>query len=344
MSRRQAGRLLAFAVFPAAIFAVAVDSSAQVVKPKSQKSKRLAHLPKSVPAPKDNPTTPQKVALGKQLFFDPRLSGDNKTSCATCHLPQKAFADGLAKAKGAGSKTLRRNTPGLLNVGFYSSFFWDGRSTSLEGQALSPIQAANEMNQNLAELETELGTIPAYVGQFQSVFGTRVTRDGIAKALAAFQRSLVTKPSPFDRYLAGDQQALSEKAKEGLRLFREEADCIRCHNGPLLSDGKYYRLGVSFKDKGRADVTGKQADNYKFRTPSLRNIAWTGPYMHDGSLETLEEVVFFYFRGAPTRAPDGRPLDIRPLMEQSFSDIEALVEFLKALNGEAPDLSVPKLP
>lgn len=288
--------------------------------------------------------SPEKVALGKQLFFDPRLSGDNKMSCATCHLPDKAFGDGLARAKGHGDKTLTRNTPSLLNVGFYERYDWDGRAKSLEEQSLGPIQSPDEMNQDLAELERELNAVPGYVERFQKVFGTKVTRDGISKSLAAFQRTLVTKPSPFDRYLAGDKTALSAEAKQGMELFEGSAGCVRCHQGPLLSDSKLYRLGVSFKDEGLGAVTGKKQDKGKFRTPSLRNIAETGPYMHNGSKKTLSSVVEFYYRGVPTTTSDGLPLDVQPMLGQSFSEISALVAFLESLTGEAPKVERPELP
>jgi cytochrome c peroxidase len=306
--------------------------------------KALVPLPPTAPASKDNPTTPQKVLLGKQLFFDPRLSGDNSMSCATCHLPDKAFGDGLARAKGHGDKTLARNTQTLLNVGFYERYFWDGRARTLEEQALGPIQSPDEMNQDLSELEKELNGVPGYVEQFRKNFGTCVTRDGIAKSLAAFQRTLVTKPSPFDRYLAGDDSALSAEAKEGLELFEGSAGCVRCHQGPLLSDGKYYRLGVSSNDDGYGALTGKHEDKGKFRTPTLRNIAQTGPYMHDGSKKTLFDVVEFYYRGVPPKSSDGQPTDVESLSGQSFSEIPALVAFLEALTGELPVIEAPDLP
>jgi len=313
-------------------------------EPTTDREPKLAALPESVPAPQDNPTTPAKVELGKQLFFDPRLSGDNKTSCATCHLPDQAFGDGLSRSKGTGGKELSRNSPTLLNAGFHSALFWDGRAASLEEQALGPIESPDEMNQDLDELKKELIAVPGYSRQFQEVFGQPVNKQGIAKALAAFQRSLVSRNSPLDRYLAGDKGALSLRAIEGLVLFRGDAGCIRCHNGPLLSDGKFYRLGVGRADEGRGAVTKRNDDLYKFRTPSLRDVAATGPYMHDGSLATLYEVVQFYYRGLPSRGPKGLALDVEPLLSQSFSDIDALVEFLKALSGESPKITPPKLP
>lgn len=301
-------------------------------------------LPPVPPSPPDNPTTPEKVELGKQLFFDPRLSGHNRTSCATCHLPDKAFADALPQSKGAHGKLLHRNTPSLLNVGFYQRYFWDGRVESLEAQALVPIQSADEMNQNLAELEKELNAIPGYAAQFRAVFGTAATREVIAKALAAFERTLVSRDSPFDRYLAGNADALSEEAKRGWELFQGAADCIRCHSGPAFSDGRFYRLGTTFMDKGRGEVTNDRRTNYAFRTPGLRDVAKTAPYMHDGSLATLAQVVEFYYRGVPASAPDGLPVDVAPLLGQSYSEISALVAFLESLSGSPPPVSRPQLP
>jgi cytochrome c peroxidase len=305
---------------------------------------QLKSLPKTVPTPEHNPTTPAKVELGKKLFFDPRLSGDNKMSCATCHIPSKAYGDGLAVSPGASGKPLRRNTQTCLNVGFLRSLFWDGRAASLEEQALGPIESTAEMNQDITELEQELAAIDGYVAEFSEVFNTPPNRDSIAKALAAFQRTLVTGPSPLDRYLAGDKDALSPPAKRGLELFQGEAGCIECHNGPLLSDEKFYRLGVSYRDVGREKVTGNKEDRYRFRTPSLRNVAETGPYMHDGSQETLTDVVTFYFRSVPETPVDGLMPDRPALTAQSFSDIDPLVEFLKSLSGEVQQLSPPTLP
>jgi cytochrome c peroxidase len=306
-------------------------------------AKQMAPLPMTAPAPKDNPTTPQKITLGKQLFFDPRLSGDNKMSCATCHRPDKAFSDGLPQAKGAGGKTLTRKTLSLLNVGFKSVLFSDGRAKTLEEQALIPIQAADEMNQNLDELEKKLNAVPGYAKQFQAVFGTKVTRDGIAKALSAFQRTLITGPSPYDRYLGGKKEALSQAAKQGMELFFGDAGCVQCHSGPLLTDEKFYRLGISH-DKGRGLVTGKKDDNYKFRTPSLRNVARTGPYMHDGSFKNANDVLFYYFRGVQRSGPEGLPLDIEALQSVAFTEMSDLIAFLDALTGEEPKITSPDLP
>jgi cytochrome c peroxidase len=303
----------------------------------------VSGLPPQAPAPTDNLPTPEKISLGKQLFFDPRLSGDDRMSCATCHVPEKAFTDGFKTAKGAAGRSLKRNTQSLLNVGLYSVYFWDGRAGSLEQQALVPIAAADEMNQDLNELVRELSAVPAYVKQFQSAFGTGVTKDGIAKALAAFERTLVTRNSPFDRFLAGDKSALSEQAREGWRLFRD-AGCIRCHSGPAFSDNKFYRLGVGYRDPGRGGITGDKQQLYAFRTPSLRDVARTAPYMHDGSFETLAQVVEFYFRSTPSGSSEGLTIDFEPLAGWSFSGIAPIVAFLDSLTGEAPEVSPPRLP
>jgi cytochrome c peroxidase len=301
-------------------------------------------LPEIAPAPADNPTTPAKAALGKQLFFDPRLSGANSLSCASCHKPELAFADGTQWNKGELGISLDRNTPTCLNVGFYTSLFWDGRSASLEDQALKPIESDVEMNQSLDELERELNDIPGYIEQFRRVFDAEPNRRDVAKALAAYQRTLVAGRSPFDRYLLGDEDALSDDAKRGWELFRGEARCIECHNGPLLSDGKFHRMGVSEEDAGREKVTGDRDDRYRFRTPSLRNVARTGPYMHDGTLSSLDKVVTYYYRDAPQATTDGLPTDVPDLRGQSYSEIPYLVEFLESLSGEPPDATPPALP
>jgi cytochrome c peroxidase len=296
----------------------------------------LAPLPVKPPEPDDNKSTPEKVTLGEQLFFDPRLSGDGSMSCATCHDPEKGWGDGLARAEGHGGKRLDRNTPTTLNVGFHDSFFWDGRVASLEEQALEPIRSPDEMNQDLDELVGKLQQIPEYARQFQDVFGTEVTTEAIGGALAAFQRTLVSTDSPFDRYLAGDKRALSPEARRGLELFQGEAGCIRCHDGPLLSDGRFHRLGVSFTDEGRAAVTGNPEDRARFRTPSLRDVAETGPYMHNGSIKTLDAVIEFYLRSIPASGPDGLTIDVEPVVGLSYSDVTALVAFLRSLSGTPP--------
>lgn len=199
------------------------------------------------------------------------------------------------------------------------------------------------MNQDPDELVRELSAVSGYAQQFQSAFGTGVTKEGIATALAAFERTLVTRNSPFDRFLAGNKSALSEEAREGWQLFRD-AGCIRCHSAPALTDSKFYRLGVDHRDPGRGAITGNKRELYAFRTPSLRDVGRTGPYMHDGSFETLEQVVQFYFRSTPSASSEGLTIDFEPLMGRSFSEIAPIVAFLDSLTGEAPEITPPRLP
>lgn len=330
-------------LFIACIAALAA-TRALAERPGKTSDDQSAPPPSFVPDSADNPATPEKVSLGKQLFFDPRLSGDNSMNCATCHLPDKAFTDGRPQAKGRHGKALARNVPTLLNAGFQSRLMWDGRADSLEQQALLPIHSPDEMNQDLGELERELSAVPEYAAQFMKVFGTAVTRQGIAKALAAFERTLVMKPSRYDRYVRGERDALSPAAERGRELFFGEAGCARCHKGPLLSDGKFYRLGIPGDDQGRAHVTGRKDDKGKFKTPPLRNVELTAPYMHDGSFKTLEDVVTYYYRTAPTATVDSLPLDVEPLLGRSYSEVADLVAFLCALTGPAPTITPPRLP
>lgn len=331
-------RLLGIASLVVLLFLAPLGSTGEHAK-----EPRLERMPTEIPAPPSNPPSPAKIALGKQLFFDPRLSGDNSKSCASCHLPEKAWADGAAKGKGVRDQALDRNTPTVLNAALMSTLFWDGRANSLEEQALQPITNPKEMDQDLSELVQELNAVEGYARQFREVFGTEATVDGIAKALAAFQRTLVTRNSPLDRYLAGDQDALSREAKQGMKLFLGDAGCIRCHHGPLLSDGKYYSLGVG-SDLGRAKISGRAEDRHRFRTPPLRDVARTAPYMHDGSIASLFEVVEFYYRWLPEKRYDGSPTDATALQGNSLSDVFALVAFLESLNGEPPKVEPPTLP
>lgn len=293
----------------------------------------IVPLPVKVPQPLGNRNTPEKIALGKALFVDPRLSGNNRISCASCHVAKVAFADGQVFSKGVGGQVLSRNTPSLLNVGFQNELFWDGRAKSLEEQALIPVESPQEMNQPIDELINELKEVPTYQKSFSRAFEDGINTANVAKALAAYERSLVSKPSPFDKYLNGDKKALSVPARRGLELFEGDAGCVRCHNGPLLSDGKYYRLGVGRGDIGRAAITGKQEDAYRFRTPSLREVSRTAPYMHDGSKKTLYQVVEYYYRGVPIRGPEGLELDIGALSDRSFTEIDDLVAFLRTLTN-----------
>jgi cytochrome c peroxidase len=286
------------------------------------------------------------IQLGAQLFFDPRLSGNNKISCATCHKPGLAFTDGLPLAKGYNGKILRRNTPTLLYVVDLTFFFWDGKMTSLEQQALQPIQHPDEMNQNLDALLVKLNRIPGYVSQFQKIYGTPVTVRGIAEALSAFQRTLVAKGALFDKYAMGQTDAISPSAQRGLNLFQDKARCAFCHKGFNFTDSDFHNLGVPSvlgqpEDLGRFEVTGRPEDRGAFKTPTLRNVDQTAPYMHNGVFKTLGEVVEFYNKGGgrnPNLDIQMKPLN---LTEREKND---LLEFLKTLTGKVAEMGSLKLP
>jgi cytochrome c peroxidase len=298
-----------------------------------------------VSAPPDNPQTADKIRLGAQLYFDPRLSADGTISCATCHRPGLAWANHDAVDTGIKGQVGRRNSGSILDSAYMTYQFWDGRAASLEGQALGPIHNPIEMGETLENVVRKLNAIAGYRSQFQSVFGTGVTTDGIAKAIAAFERTVVTGPSPYDRYMSGDKGALSPMALRGMALFNGKARCTTCHPGSLFSDQSFHNLGVGINhpdpDLGREAVTKDPKDRGKFKTPGLRNVALTWPYFHDGSARTLREVVELYDRGG-VRNPNLDPL-VSPL-HLTASEIDDLVAFMEALTGTLPSIAVPALP
>ncbi|HEX6385040.1 MAG TPA: parallel beta-helix domain-containing protein [Anaerolineae bacterium] len=297
--------------------------------------------------PADNPTTPEKVELGRLLFFDPVLSQNNNIACATCHHPDLGFADGLQHAVSPDGVVLARNTPGLWNVGFAQNLFWDGRLDSLETQVEFPLTHPDEMGVHHPEaLVAELRHIRAYVNLFDAAFGgggiKAVTLANIDRALAAFQRSLISDNSPFDRYAAGDLDALTPQQRRGLALFRSGATrCFECHSAPTFASDTFRVIGVPGDDPGRAAVSDDGLTG-AFKVPMLRNVALTAPYMHNGSLATLEAVVDFYAGGG------GRPHGAEnvdgfvngfELTEQERAD---LVAFLYALTDDSRLPEIPK--
>lgn len=294
----------------------------------------------AVSIPEDNPMTDEKIELGKMLYFDPRLSGNNVQSCMSCHAPGAGYGDGMATFVGFEGFQGPRNSPTIINSGYYNENFWDGRAGSLEEQALGPIQSEVEMNQNLDELVEELNAVPGYVEKFNNVFNEQISADNIAKAIAAFERTIVINDTAFDRYLQGDEDAISAEAKEGMKLFVGKAGCISCHAGPLLSDHNYHNLGMS-GDDGRFAVTGNEEDKGKFRTSGLRGVAHTAPFMHDGSLETLKDVIKYYNQGGGEHG--NKSVLMKPL-NLTESEEDALVAFLDSLSGELPKVEKPELP
>jgi len=272
-----------------------------------------------MPVPESNPLTPDKIEIGRRLFFDPRLSRDEKTACATCHQPDRAFSDEHQLALGVFGRTGRRNAPAIINRGYGRLFFWDGRAHTLEEQVLKPIQDPNEMDLSLAEAEARVG----------------LSADDISRALATYVRSLLSGNSAFDRFVNGDRSALSDEAQRGLQIFRGKGNCTRCHVGPNFTDEKLHNTGVAWDPStGSGQVSGSFSDpgagHGNFKTPTLRDVARTAPYMHDGSVATLEGVVDFYDRGG-RQNPDLDP-EIHPL-RLTADEKRALLAFLGALSG-----------
>jgi len=252
--------------------------------------------------PPDNPMSKDKVALGRTLFFDPRLSSDNTVSCATCHFPQAAFADKRQVSLGVGLQAGDRNAPTIINRAFSMEQFWDGRAGSLEEQLKLPLINSTEMAMPSHELLVKkVADIKGYRSWFKRVFAREVNIDDLAKAIAAFERTVVSGNARYDEFKAEDQQALNEAEKRGLELFEGKARCSQCHNGPNFTDERYHNLGVDWDnvrvDLGRYNFTGKEQDIGAFKTPTLREIANTAPYMHSGTFETLEETVTLYNNG-----------------------------------------------
>jgi cytochrome c peroxidase len=327
-------------------------------------------VPKGLPAdlwellvPKDNPVTPEKVALGRELYFDKRLSKDGSVSCATCHDPAKGFSDGRKVAEGIAGKKGARNSPTVLNAVFYEFQFWDGRAASLEEQAKGPMINPVEMGfDDHTQAVAAVRAVPEYAAEFRKLFGREVTIDDVVAAIASFERTVVSGDSPFDRFMAGEAGGLSEAAKRGWELWNGKARCNTCHPfgnvTPNFSDNKFHNIGVAAKNRdfaalarkaaavqnpdelafhpdftelGRYVATRQPKDIGAFKTPGLRDIALTAPYMHDGSEATLLDVIEFYDRGGePNPYLDGGivPLKLTPQEKQD------LVAFMEALTGQ----------
>ena len=334
----------------------------------------LALLPE-IPVPGDNPISDAKVELGKLLFFDDRLSGDVGTSCASCHDPRQGWGDGNALSRGYAGTQHWRNSQTLINTSYLSKLFWAGESPSLEAQAHSAISGNLAGNGDSVMIEERLAQIPEYVQRFKEAFGgSRPLYDHALKALATYERvALDSTDSPLDQYLAGDESALSEEALRGKALFEGKAGCIQCHNGPLMTDETFHALGLpehplfekdplrqvalryqhyirgvpeevyrsAHTDMGLYYTTKRESDIGKFRTSPLRYLSYTAPYMHNGVLETLEEVIDFYDQGggdAEGKSPLLKPLD---LSENEKFD---LLDFLESLSGDEIRVTPPELP
>jgi cytochrome c peroxidase len=296
--------------------------------------------------PADNPLTAEKIELGKMLYFDPRLSVDGTVSCATCHNPIFGYSNGVQFSPGFKGQLGNRNSPTTLNRLYSTVQFWDGRSNSLEDQALGPVQNPVEMANTVPGMIANLNKISGYKPYFQKAFGSEeITADRVARAIAAFERTLLTGNSPFDRFQAGDPNAISDSAKQGFTIFMGKGNCHECHPLPAFTDEKFHNVGVGMDkpkpDLGRYTVTKNEEDKGAFKTPTLRQIAETAPYLHDGSATTIEEVVDLYNRGSiknPHLDEKMKPLGLNK------AERADLVAFLKTLTGEAPMIEQPALP
>jgi cytochrome c peroxidase len=297
----------------------------------------------AMPIPADNPMTPEKAALGRQLFFDERLSGDGSRSCYSCHLCEKGLTDGLAKAVGAFNKQLPRSSPTLWNIGYHKEFYWDGRSSSLEKQAMAAWTGAN-MGAKADEIAAKINALQGYSDQFQKVFGGAATPDNIVKAIATFERTIISGNTAWDRARAGDQSALNQSATRGWNIF-QAIKCTNCHDGVLLTDQQYHNIGIGMDhkepDPGRFKVTSKPEDTGAFKTPTLRDIAKSAPYFHDGSAATLEDAVDVMLGGGKANPHlDKKNLEKHDILPDQRVD---LLNFLRALSVDC-NLTKPSLP
>ncbi len=292
--------------------------------------------------PPENPLTPEKIALGKQLFFDKRLSRDGSASCETCHLHEKGWTDGLALSPKVGGALNTRHTPTLYNVGYLQSWYWDGRAPTLEKQ----IEAAwkSQMGAEPAEIAKRLAAIEGYRTQFEKIFGRAPTPDDVVAALASFVRTLRSGNSPWDRYEHGDESAVSKDAIEGYRVFTEVAQCSLCHAPPFYFDTLFHNVGIGMDrpepDLGRGAITKKPEDRGAFKTPGLRSSTKTAPYFHDGSVATLEEAVALMVKGGIPNENLAPKLKPRELTKEQF---DQLLAFLRALESDEP-FERPALP
>lgn len=329
---------------PAAEPAPAATESAAADAPAAEEFVKAPLGLPPVPIPADNPMTAEKIELGKLLYFDKRVSKDGTLSCATCHDPQMAWTEHKPTSEGIGHQFGTRNSPTVINAAYAPVQFWDGRAESLEAQAVGPVGNPIEMGHSMDAVVEQFDKIAGYRERFEKVFGTGVTEEGFAKAVAAFERTVLSGNSPYDRFMAGDESAMTDAQKEGMELF-EETGCSTCHAPPLFSNFRYYNAGVGIDkekpDEGRKDVTGRDSDLGKFRVPPLREIANTHPYFHDGSVATLEEAVALMASGGNDNPNLAAQLKAMREAELTKEDQAKIVEFLKALSGEYPIIEPP---
>lgn len=307
-------------------------------------SKEQYRRPDTIPVPAANPLTAEKTTLGKTLFFDLRLSRHGNMSCATCHAPEKRWSDGKIRPLGAEQLQNARRTPTVLNSAWLTALMWDGRATVLEEQAVLPITSAHEMNFDMSALVERLQTIDGYRPLFAQAYGdASVSQQRVTQALASFQRTLVSKPAPFDRWVSGDENAISESAKRGFKLFNGKARCVSCHSSWRFTDDSFHDIGLDTKDLGRGAKVPPQVTlmQHAFKTPSLRDLPIDGPYMHNGSMMSLEEVISHYEKGGIRRK--SLSLEMKPF-ELTKQERQTLVDFIKTLDGGHLQIDSPRMP
>ena len=318
----------------------------------------LGELPSS-PVNLKNDSVSKVAELGKILFFDPRLSGSNQISCSSCHAPDLHWADGRQVSIGHDHLTNIRNSPSLENVWSVKKLFWDGRANSLEEQAENPVEAHNEMRQDIKALPKKLGKIKGYQPFFMDAFGTKkITNEKIFSALATFQRTIVSRKTPFDKFLAKEKEALTDQQLVGLHLFRTKARCINCHNGPFFTDGEFHNNGLTYyqrkyEDLGRYKVTKKPKDVGRFRTPGLRNVMKTAPWFHNGLFPDINGVMNMYNVGMPIQRvkPEQVNDPLLPKNDKLLKNLsltnaekEAVIAFLHSLSSPTVRIRVEQLP
>ncbi|MFV0453926.1 MAG: cytochrome-c peroxidase [Pseudomonas sp.] len=305
--------------------------------------KELGPLPERAPAPKNNPFTEKKARLGEALFFDPKLSRSGQIACASCHEPDLTFADGRKVSFGHDRRAGRRNSQSIVMSGFADTLFWDGRAASLEEQALRPIEDPVEMAFTLPELLQRLNTSADYRQRFAAVFGTEsIDAEKLGQALATYQRTLVrvARNSRFERFLNGRHNQLSDQQVHGLHLYRTKARCLNCHFGPEMTDNQFHNAGMTYygrkyEDLGRYEVTGKPEDIGRFRTPSLRLVSKTGPWIHNGLFPNLQGVLNFYNVGMPRPQPVGEQVrdPLFPKTSERFQRLDLSADEMRALRS-----------
>lgn len=328
--------------------ALAKDSAPQSNKALEPRNFTQWKLP-AAPSPANNQPTKERVALGKMLFFDPRLSRDGNMSCASCHNPSLGWSDGLATARGFQGQLLGRASPSIVNTAYNTIHMWDGRKKTLEDQAIGPMEAAPEMNTDLEKFFTWINGNEGYKKAFAKAYPNEpIGADTLKRAIAAFERTIVSNTSPFDRWLAGDKKAMNAQQLRGLGLFIDEkkTNCIACHSAPNFTDNGFHNLGLaSFAkekpDLGRFEQRALPMMKGAFKTPGLRDVAYTAPYFHDGSAKTLLDVIEHYALGGVAR--DNLSPNIKAL-QLSKGEKDDLVEFMRALSSPATPITVPILP